>query len=107
MPPLKLSTLAIILGLGMGAGAEVRVWNRRRSGYDELADRRVPVAGGRWDADLRLVDEFLRHARDGSAPAISPVAARDAVATACAATESLRGGGRPAPVPAFDPGAAA
>jgi predicted dehydrogenase len=90
----------------MGSGAEVRVWNRRRPGHDELADRRVPVSGGRWDADLRLVDQFLRHVSEGSGPVISPVAARDAVATACAATDSLRRGGRPVAVPAFDAGGA-
>lgn len=87
----------------MGSGVELRVWRRRRSGGDAPADRRVPVSGGRWDADLGLVDEFLRHVREGCPSAIPPVAARDAVATACAATYSLRRGGQPVAVPAYDP----
>ncbi|WP_432080810.1 Gfo/Idh/MocA family protein [Streptomyces sp. WAC 04229] len=83
-----------------GETAEVRVW-KRRSGYRADADLTVPmptVAGGHGGADPLLVEEFLRFVREGGRTDTSPVAAREAVAAGCAATESLRAGGTPVPV---------
>lgn len=74
-------------------GATVRVWNQRRSGYRSDADLEVPVAGGvggHGGSDPVLVNEFLNYVRTGGATATTPVAARYAVATGCAATASLR-----------------
>lgn len=93
---------------GDGPGAEVRVWNSRRSGYRAAPDatRTVPPAeagGGHGGADPLLIDEFLRFARHGGATDTSPVAARMAVAVGCLATESLRAGGTPRRVPPLDP----
>ena len=87
-------------------GAVVKVW-RRRSGYRADADLVVDVAlleGTHGGADQPLVDEFLRFARVGGPTLTTPVAARYAVAAGCAATESLRDGGRPVTVAALDPG---
>jgi predicted dehydrogenase len=84
-------------------GAVVKVWNRRRSGHRTDADIVVdvpPRAGGHGGADVPMVTEFVRFLRDGIATQTSPVAARQAVATACAATESLRCDGLPVDVPA-------
>ncbi|MFJ6075324.1 Gfo/Idh/MocA family protein [Streptomyces sp. NPDC093065] len=85
-----------------GDTAEVRVW-KRRSGYRTDADLVVPVpepqAGGHGGSDPLLVAEFLRFVREGGTTDTSPVAAREAVAAGCAATESLRDGGRPVAVP--------
>ncbi|SEO69431.1 Predicted dehydrogenase [Actinacidiphila rubida] len=93
---------------GDGPGAEVRVWNARRSGHRADADavHRVPEAAsdaGHGGADPLLVDEFLRFARHGGRTDTSPVAARMAVAAGVLATESLRDGGTPRDVPPLDP----
>ncbi|MFI8279247.1 Gfo/Idh/MocA family protein [Streptomyces sp. NPDC085929] len=97
---------------GDGPGAEVRVWNTRRSGYraEPDASHTVPdaaAAGGHGGADSLLIDEFLRFVRHGGATDTSPVAARMAVAVGCLATESLRAGGTPRRVPPLDPELAA
>ena len=86
-------------------GAMVKVW-QRRSGYRADADLVVEVpllAGTHGGADLPLVNEFLRFVRSGGATLTTPVAARYAVAAGCAATESLRDGGRPVDVAPLDP----
>jgi predicted dehydrogenase len=64
--------------VGDGPGAEVRVWN------------------------AAIVAEFLDHVRTGAATLTSPIAAREAVATAVAATESVRAGGALMHVPGPD-----
>jgi predicted dehydrogenase len=95
-------------------GTCVRVWNRR-SDYRPAGDVHLspPVEhGGHGGADARCVNEFIALLRGELETATtSPLAARHAVATACAASESLRRGGgvqRPVPVEAelaryFDP----
>ncbi len=73
----------------------VRIWNRR-GGFREFGDHQVPfrsTEGGHGGADTRLMDEFLRFAREGGPTDTSPVSAREAVAAGCAATVSLRHGG--------------
>lgn len=83
-------------------GAVVKVWNSRRSGYREDADLVVEVPsddGGHGGADPRLVAEFVDFARAGVPTLTSPVAARQAVAAGCAATESLRADGIPVDIP--------
>lgn len=81
-----------------GDTAEVRVWNRRRSGYRADADQVHTVASedtGHGGSDPELVAEFLRFVREGGRTDTSPVAAREAVAAGCAATTSLREESRP------------
>jgi predicted dehydrogenase len=87
-------------------GATVKVWNARRSGYRADADIQVDVPaedGEHGGADVSIVEEFLRYARDGGPTRTSPVAARDAVAAGHAATASLRAGGTLVQVPALAP----
>ncbi|GAA2993670.1 Gfo/Idh/MocA family protein [Actinokineospora diospyrosa] len=90
---------------GDGPGALVRVWNRRHRGYAAEGDRVVRIGqsaaaeAGHGGADPAIVAEFVRFARVGGPTATSPVAARQAVATACAATDSLRAGGTATAVP--------
>jgi predicted dehydrogenase len=89
---------------GDSDGAIVRVWNRRTT-YDPAGDVEYTVLGdegGHADADRLTVAEFVRFVREGSATTTSAVAARNAVATAVAATESLRDGSRPRAVAAVD-----
>jgi predicted dehydrogenase len=87
---------------GDSAGAQVKVWNTRRRGYPDEADQTVVIGeatGGHGGADPEIVGEFLRFVRDGEPTLTSPVAAREAVAAGCAATESLRAGGAAVDVP--------
>ncbi|WP_082518972.1 Gfo/Idh/MocA family protein [Leifsonia sp. Leaf336] len=89
---------------GDSDGAIVRVWNRRTT-YNPAGDAEYTVLGdegGHGDADRLTVAEFVRFVREGTATTTSAVAARNAVATAVAATESLRDGSRPRVVPAVD-----
>lgn len=82
---------------GDSAGGVVRLWNTR-GGYRSRGDKEYPIRGDHphhGDADARTVSEFMRFITTGGATATSPVAARDAVATAAAATTSLRDGARP------------
>jgi predicted dehydrogenase len=87
-------------------GATVKVWNARRSGYRADADITIDVPeedeshGG---ADAAIIEEFLRYARQGGPTRTSPIAAREAVATGYAATESLRAGGVLVEVPSLAP----
>lgn len=95
---------------GDSEGAVIKVWNSGRSGYRADADREVTVesqAGGHGGADPRLIAEFLAFIGHDAATQTSPVAARDAVATGCAATASLRSGGVAVQVPGVDPETAA
>jgi predicted dehydrogenase len=79
-------------------GAVIRVWNSRASRYRAEADLTIQLPtsnephGG---ADRFIVEEFLRHVLDSGPVTTSPLAARDAVAAAYAATVSLRNGGVP------------
>ena len=84
----------------------VRVWNRRKQGYDESGDRtyRIPVSkGAHGGADPRIMEEFLGFARNGGKTDTSPLAARESIATGCMATESLRAGGALRTVPKISP----
>ncbi|MER5387761.1 Gfo/Idh/MocA family oxidoreductase [Saccharopolyspora sp. NPDC002686] len=90
---------------GDGSGAVVKVWNRRHRGYAPDGDQVVEVeraSGGHGGADPRIVAEFLDFVRADIPTVTSPIAAREAVATGCAATESLRNGGKPVDVTAPD-----
>jgi len=91
-------------------GTHVRVWNRRKPGYDARGDAtyRIPVSRGtHGGADPMIMAEFLRFARHGGRTATSPLAARESIATGCMATESLRAGGAVRTVPRVSPALAA
>ncbi|GAA4214264.1 Gfo/Idh/MocA family protein [Actinocatenispora rupis] len=94
---------------GDEADAVVKVW-RRRGNYlaePDMLVRPPQTDGTHGGADPALVAEFLDLVRDGRRPGISPVAARDAVAAGCAATESLRSGGVPVDIAPVAPEVAA
>ncbi len=89
----------------IGPGSVIKVWNRRRAHHDLDGDLtiNVPVPpGSHGGADRHIVDEFIAYVRGGTRPTTSPVGARQAVAAACAATESLRRGGERVAIPAMD-----
>jgi predicted dehydrogenase len=82
-------------------GTHLRLWNQRTN-YNPKgnATYQVPVGRGtHGGADPRIMAEFIRYARDGGKTSISPLAARESVATGCQATESLRRHGVPLKVP--------
>lgn len=88
------------------AGAEIRLWNKRAE-YRPDGDKRWAIPDGprrgHGGADDAILDEFFRFVRTGGPTSITPIAARESVAAACMATESLRNGGKPYAVPALDP----
>jgi len=91
-------------------GAAIKVWNKRRSGYREDADKTIAIqagTSGHGGADAGLVMEWLRFVAEGGPTETSPLAAREAVAAGVAATNSIRTGGRPVTVSAPRPELAA
>lgn len=75
-------------------GGVVTLWNRRTR-HSPRGDRTYTIPGdeeGHRDADELTVQEFLRFVRDGRPTETSPIAARQSVAVAAAATASLRDG---------------
>lgn len=75
----------------------MRVWNRR-TGFNSNGDLSYPIVGdadGHGDADKLTVQEFVNFVRFGDTTDTSPLGARHAVATAVAATASLRAGSTP------------
>ncbi len=86
---------------GDTGGGVVKVWTHRR-GWDLAGDREYPISGvedGHADADLLTMTEFLAHLATGAPTELSPIAAREAVATGALATRSLRDGSVPIDVP--------
>lgn len=85
------------VGNGEDEKTVIKIWNKRHHGYAE-ADLVVPITvekGSHGGADPKIVNEFLEVVRGNAKPSTSPVAARYSVAAGCAATESLRSGGKP------------
>ncbi|HWA87890.1 MAG TPA: Gfo/Idh/MocA family oxidoreductase, partial [Opitutus sp.] len=85
-----------------GAGTCVRLWNRRTLGYSARGNVtfKMPTdRGSHGGADVKIIADFLRYAREGGPTATSAIAARESVATGFVATESLRQGGKLLPVP--------
>lgn len=87
-------------------GTYLRLWNRRTSWKDRGdVTYKIPVERGtHGGADPKIIAEFLRFARQGGPTDTSPLAARESVAAGCAATDSLRKGGRVQEIPAPKPG---
>jgi len=86
--------------------AVVRLWDHARLEAPVTGDLEyhVPeVAGWHGGSDDRIIDEFIRFVREGGTTATSPIAARQAVAAGCMATESVRNGGQPMDIPVLDP----
>ncbi len=94
-----------IENLGDGPGGRIALWNRRHERWAEPDEVIMIPDGddaGHGGADRAMIAEFVRYVRDGGSTTTSPISARQAVAAAVAATESLRGDGsaRPVPLPA-------
>ncbi|MGN6744138.1 MAG: Gfo/Idh/MocA family protein [Amnibacterium sp.] len=86
-------------------GGVIRIWNRRRT-WSLEGDIEIPIQGegeGHEQADFLTMGEFLRHVATGAPTAVSPIAAREAVAAGALAADSLRDGSTPRDVPQLDP----
>ena len=82
-------------------GGVIRIWNRRTE-YNPTGDIEVPIPaaeGSHNGADPILFEEFLAFVRTGRPTTTSPVAARNAVAAAALATDSLRNDSAPQQIP--------
>ncbi|MGI8414644.1 MAG: Gfo/Idh/MocA family protein [Nakamurella sp.] len=97
-----IGTKGRIENFGDGPGEYINVWTSRTdSGFAE-PDQKIQIRdgeGGHGGADTQLIAEFLRFAADGGVTATNPVAARQSVAAAVLATESLRSDGSARQVP--------
>ena len=92
-----------IENLGDGPGGRIALWNRRHERWAEPDEVIMIPDGddaGHGGADRAMIAEFLRYVRDGGATTTSPISARQAVAAAVAATESLRSESRFDRIPA-------
>jgi predicted dehydrogenase len=92
-----------IENFGDGPGDTIAIWDHRHEGYAE-PDEKVIVGEGakgasHGGADPNLIAEFLNFAANGGRTDTSPVAARQAVAAGCVATDSIRSDGSARPVP--------
>ena len=79
----------------------VKVWYQR-TGYNHYGDIQYyipPVSGSHGGSDPSIVNEFLYFVRDDKPVRISPVEARNSVASGYMATMSLRNGGKPMDIP--------
>ena len=86
-------------------GGVIRIWNRRRD-WSLAGDIEIPIEGegeGHEQADVLTMAEFLRHVATGAPTAVSPIAAREAVAAGALAADSLRDGSTPRDIPQLDP----
>lgn len=93
-----------IENFGLDGDGVVRLWNRRTV-FTEHGDVEFPIPhaeGGHHGADPALLAEFFRFVRDGTPTETSPVAAREAVAAAALATESMRSDGSVRTIPPLD-----
>ncbi|GGG04762.1 Gfo/Idh/MocA family protein [Paenibacillus aceti] len=86
---------------------KVYVKTRRSNNTRELADRVYHIKeadGSHGGADPNICRDFIDMILDGKEPVATPIAGRMSVAVGCAATESIRAGGkvvRVSPAPAF------
>ncbi len=88
------------------ADTTIELWDRRADHFRLHGDatfRTPPPAGSHGGADPEIVRGFVEYLRDVSMPAVTPQAARHAVAAGCAGAASIRNGGVPVDVPALDP----
>lgn len=85
-----------IENFGDHGGDVIKLWNRRHGDFFPEGDKSFAIEdpdGSHGGADPRLIAEFLQVVRGQAKSTTSPVGAREAVATGCAAADSLRAGG--------------
>lgn len=93
-----------IENFGDSPGSTIGLWDQRHGGQAE-PDETLVVGGddeGHGGADRAMISEFLNFVRHGGPTDTSAVSAREAVATAVTATQSLRADSSALVVPALD-----
>ena len=102
-----IGTKGRIENLGNGPGDVIAVWDQRHDGHAEPDEKVIigagAAGGSHGGADPRLIGEFLRFAAEGGTTDTSPIAARQAVAAGCVATDSLRDDSSARQVPPLAP----
>lgn len=76
--------------------------SRKSNTWRDLSDRIYEIKtaeGSHNGADPKICDDFIAMIVDGKEPVAPPIAGRMSVAVGCAATESMRAGGRVVKVP--------
>lgn len=99
-----IGTRGRIENIGDGPSSEIWVYSDRHAQFGKPTRViKVPtVDGSHAGADAKIAQDFVDFVRGHSAPRVTPVAARMAVAAGCAATESLRSSFKVEKVAALD-----
>ena len=92
-----IGTKGRVENLGDHGACRVVVYNRRTDqfGNPDVTYDIKPAEGSHGGSDPVIVSRFLAFVTDGTKPNTSPIAARQAVATGVAGTESIRNGSIP------------
>jgi predicted dehydrogenase len=95
-----IGTRGRIENIGDGGDCQINVWTQRgpRNSPDIVYNLKLSE-GGHGGADPEIVKAFIEFARDGVAPATSPVAARNAVAAGILGHKSMRDNNAPQAIP--------
>ncbi len=103
-----IGTKGRIENIGDAGYFKILLFDKRTNRYPKPAKvfRKFSGLGGHGGADKHIVDRFLDFIQHGTKPNTSPVAARQAVAVGCMATESVRGGNVPQEIPPLPAGVA-
>lgn len=76
---------------------KVRVWTRKSNSWNELSDVTYDIKkeeGSHGGADPKITEDFVNLVLYDKQPLTTPFAGRMSVAVGCAATESIRAGGK-------------
>ena len=99
-----IGTRGRVENIGDSDSCEVHVWTRRGPrATPDVIYKLKPLAGSHGGADPLVVKAFLEFVRSGSAVNVSPVAARNAVATGVCGHRSMRNLGERIEIPPVDP----
>ena len=86
--------------IGDRGNCEIHVWtNRGNRNAPDIIYKLREKAGGHGGSDVEILKAFFDYVQFGKKPAVSPVAARYAVATGCQGQYSIRNGNVPMDVP--------
>ncbi|MBR2345887.1 MAG: Gfo/Idh/MocA family oxidoreductase [Lentisphaeria bacterium] len=86
--------------IGDFGNCEVHVWtSRTRRNAPDIVYKLREKEGGHGGSDLKILEAFFDYVQFGKKPAVSPVAARNAVAAGFMGHKSIRNGNMPMDVP--------
>lgn len=98
-----IGTRGRVENIGDGGKCEIHVWTQRGPRQTpDLVYYLKPETGTHGGADPKIVDSFLAFVRDGAPTNVSPIAARNSVATGVLGHYSMRNGNIPQDIPPLD-----